>query len=135
MSLVGATMQRMKYACLAVALATTWLAPPAKAAEITTSENGSILITGRIQSGDETSFQSLLSSRSGRGPTEVHLNSPGGLLQAAMKISEMVREAGLTTRVPYRATCACACTLIFAAGLHRIAHTELEDWRSFGWYA
>jgi len=53
----GATMQRMKYACLAVALATTWLAPPAKAAEITTSENGSILITGRIQSGDETRVQ------------------------------------------------------------------------------
>ena len=86
-------MQWMKYACLAVALATTWLAPPAKAAEIATSENRSILITGRIQSGDETSFQSLLSSRSGRGPTEVHLNSAGGLIQAAMKIADMVREA------------------------------------------
>ena len=77
----GATVQRMKYACLAVALATTWLGPPAKAAEITTSENGSILITGRVQSGDETTFQSLLSNRSGRGITEVSLNSPGGCRQ------------------------------------------------------
>ena len=68
---MGATMQRMKYACLAVALATTWLAPPAKAAEITASENGSILISGRIQSGDETRFQSLLLNLRGRGPIEV----------------------------------------------------------------
>ena len=65
-------MRPLRFAALAVAiLATTWLMLPADAAEITASENGSILITGRIQSGDETSFQSLLSNRSGRGPTEV----------------------------------------------------------------
>ena len=43
-----------------------------------------------------------------------------------MKISEMVREAGLTTRVPYQATCASACVLVFAAGLNRIAHADAK---------
>src|SRR5262245_18866665 len=109
----------MKYAFLAVALATTWLVPPAKAAKIVALDNGSILISGRIQPGDESPFQSLLSRLRAREPIEVHLDSPGGALQAAMKIAEIVRNAGLTTRVPYRAYCASACTLVFAAGVNR----------------
>ena len=121
---MGTTMQRMKYVCLTVALATTWPTPPAKAAEIAASDSGSILISGRIQPGDETRFQLLLLNLGGRGPIEVHLNSGGGLVDAAMKIADVVHKAGLTTRVPYRATCASACALVFAAGVNRIAHAE-----------
>ena len=43
-----------------------------------------------------------------------------------MKIADMVHKAGLTTRVPYRATCASACALVFAAGVSRLAHAELR---------
>lgn len=112
----------MKYTCLAAALATMWLAPNAKAAQIAASDTGAILISGRIALGDASRFSSLLSSIGGRGDINVQLNSSGGLLQEAVKIAEIVRNARLTTRVSYRATCASACTLIFAAGSKRIAH-------------
>src|SRR5437762_370804 len=116
-------MQLLRYAALTVAImATMWLFPAAQAAEVTAPDNGTILVSGRIALGDASRFESLLSSLGARGKTEVQLDSPGGLLQEAVKIAEVVRKAGLTTRVPYRATCASACTLIFAAGSKRIAH-------------
>jgi hypothetical protein len=111
----------MKHAWLAVALIAASLAPQSKAAEIAASDKAAILISGRIGLGDASRFASLLSSL-GRGQIEVRLDSTGGLLLEAVKIAEIVRTAGLTTRVPYKATCASACTLVFAAGPSRIAH-------------
>lgn len=117
----GHRTQNMKYVCLAAALATTWLALPAEAARFATPNDGSIVITGRIDPGDEAHFLSSLSRLRRGGTIEVHLNSPGGSVLAAMKIADIVHRAGLTTHVPYRATCASACVLLFAAGVTRIA--------------
>jgi hypothetical protein len=116
----------MKYVCLAGALATTWLALPAEAARFATPNDGSIVITGRIDPGDEAHFLSSLSKLRRGGTIEVHLNSPGGSVLAAMKIADIVHRAGLTTQVPYRATCASACVLVFAAGVTRIADARLQ---------
>jgi hypothetical protein len=111
----------MKYVCLAATLATTWMALPAEAARFATPNDGSIVITGRIDPGDEAHFLSSLSKLRRGGTIEVHLNSPGGSVLAAMKIADIVHRAGLTTQVPFRATCASACVLVFAAGVTRIA--------------
>jgi hypothetical protein len=43
----------MKYVCLAAALATTWLALPAEAARFATPNDRSIVISDRIDHGDE----------------------------------------------------------------------------------
>ena len=125
----------MKYACLAAALATTWLALPAEAATFVTPDDRSIVISGRIDPGDEARFLSSLSTLRSGGSIEVYLRSPGGSVLAAMKIADIVRKAGLTTRIPYRATCASACVLVFAAGVTRIADADVDDSGSFGRYA
>ena len=115
----------MKCACLVVAaLATTWLASPATAATFTTLSDRSMVINGRINAGDEARFLSSFSILRSGAPIEVYLRSLGGSILAAMKIADVVRKAGLTTRVPYRATCASACVLVFAAGVNRVADVE-----------
>ena len=116
--------QNMKYACLAAALATTWLALPAEAARFVTPNDRSIVISGRIDPGDEVHFLSSLSRLRRGGTIEVYLSSPGGSVLAAMKIADIVHKAGLTTQIPYRATCASACVLVFAAGVTRIADAD-----------
>jgi hypothetical protein len=116
--------QRMKHAFLAAALAATWLALPAEAAKFEIPNDQSIVISGRIDLGDEAHFLSALSRLRRGGTIEVHLSSPGGSVLAAMKIADIVRRAGLTTQVPYRATCASACVLVFAAGVTRTADAD-----------
>ena len=54
------------------------------------------------------------------GP-EVQLNSRGGSVLAAMRIGEAIRRANFWTGVYEHATCASACVLILAAGVHRTA--------------
>jgi hypothetical protein len=111
----------MKHAFLAAALAATWLALPAEAAKFEIPNDQSIVISGRLDPGDDAHFLWSLSRLRRGGTIEVHLSSPGGSVLAAMKIADIVHRAGLTTQVPYRATCASACVLVFAAGLARIA--------------
>ena len=114
----------MKHACLAAAFAATWLASPSTAATFTTLGDRSVVIDGRIDPGDENRFVSALSTVRGAGPIEVYLRSPGGSIAAAVKIADVVRKSRLTTRIPYRATCASACVLVFAAGVNRVADAE-----------
>ncbi len=58
-------------------------------------------------------------------PTEIkriELNSGGGKLYAAIEIAEFVRKNNLETYVGSYRLCASACTIIFQAGVKRIAH-------------
>ena len=96
----------------------------AEAAKFEIPNDQSIVISGRIDLGDEAHFLSALSRLRRGGTIEVHLSSPGGSVLAAMKIADIVRRAGLTTQVPYRATCASACVLVFAAGVTRTADAD-----------
>src|SRR5688572_3902056 len=115
---------KMRHVCLAAALATTWLALPARAATFVTPDDRSIVVSGRINPGDEVRFLSSLATLGSNGSIEVYLKSPGGSVLAAMKIADFIRKTGLTTRIPYRATCASACVLVFAAGVSRIAYAD-----------
>lgn len=120
----GHRAQNMKYVRLAAALAAISMSLPAEAAKFATPNDRSIVVTGRIDQGDEAYFLSSLSRLRRGGTIEVDLNSPGGSVLAAMKIADIVHRAGLTTRVPYRAICASACVLLFAAGASRMADAE-----------
>jgi hypothetical protein len=51
----------------------------------------------------------------------VSLNSPGGALEDAMAIAELIREKELDTLVEDGAFCASSCPLILAGGMNRVA--------------
>ena len=50
----------------------------------------------------------------------VRLQSPGGDINAAMRIGEMIRQAEVTTVVPLNSICASACVLLHVAGVKRM---------------
>jgi ATP-dependent protease ClpP protease subunit len=52
----------------------------------------------------------------------VILSSPGGDLFGALSIATFVRKEGLDTYVGKHESCISACTLIYQAGIHRVAH-------------
>jgi len=52
----------------------------------------------------------------------IELNSGGGKLNAAFTIAEFIRKNNLKTYVGEYQICASACTIIFQAGVKRIAH-------------
>jgi len=52
----------------------------------------------------------------------IELNSVGGKLFAAFKIAEFIRKNNLKTYVGEYQICASACTVIFQAGIIRVAH-------------
>jgi hypothetical protein len=56
----------------------------------------------------------------------LELNSYGGLVNAAYRISELVYDRKITTNVRKDARCASACTLIFQAGYRRSAHPSVR---------
>ena len=58
--------------------------------------------------------------------TAVVLNSYGGLVTAGQDLAENIRRRGLTTIVPARGQCSSICTLIFQAGLRRLAARDAQ---------
>ncbi len=56
--------------------------------------------------------------------TTVYLNSGGGLVEDAIELAEFIRDNGITTIVRKNALCASACTLLFQAGVRRVAHPK-----------
>ncbi|WP_284313669.1 hypothetical protein [Labrys miyagiensis] len=114
MSRIGAT--RIK-ALLCIALTTGVIATCARAASF--KRSGTIAtISGVIEDGDDFRLNALL-----RQPEKIkliYLNSPGGNLYAAYKMSESIRASGLATAVDAsHAICASACTAIFVGGVRR----------------
>lgn len=61
----------------------------------------------------------------------VKLNSAGGDIDAAYKIGRMLRKHDARTEIPKGATCASACSLIFIAGVHRVAEGALGVHRPY----
>lgn len=54
----------------------------------------------------------------------IYLNSGGGLVKDAFELAQFIRDNSITTVVREHATCASACTLLFQAGVERIAHKK-----------
>lgn len=104
------------------------LATPANAARIwsTTEPIGStgvtlnvIYIEGDIVAGDAEIFRAVAKRFVGRG-AEVRLDSPGGALDQALEIGDMVRAVFFGTLVEDGAVCASACVFIQSAGVIRM---------------
>jgi hypothetical protein len=84
--------------------------------------NGSYIITmsGSINHGDADKLRSLILSEIIYF-TAIELNSPGGNLAEAIKISRIIQELKIATRVKQGGVCASACFLIWIAGEPRQA--------------
>jgi hypothetical protein len=102
----------MRTGILVAILTTTAL--PAYAAQIEAHNLNAITITGQINANDFETFKIKA------GPltkADVWLSSPGGDLQAAIKIGEFIRLRGWSTFVT--AGCSSACALIWLGGITR----------------
>jgi hypothetical protein len=102
-------------------------AAPLCAADIKLETNNGkarITLRGKILRGDAEKFSALLKSARDNGISVsfLELNSQGGALLDGVKMSDIVRQAKMTTSVPELGMCASACFLIFAGGNERIMH-------------
>jgi hypothetical protein len=84
-----------------------------------------IAIEGKIEKGDAESVAKLMASRAVF--LRVILNSPGGDLQEALKITSLVKGARLSTRVVANGVCASACFFILLSDNRRDASGVEED--------
>lgn len=77
---------------------------------------------GQIQDGDAAKFQSVarLADRDGEGLVTLVLNSPGGNVEAAFRLVDVMDKVRVYTAVPDHARCASACaSILFASGERR----------------
>lgn len=86
-----------------------------------------------IRSREIVNFFAKPECRSGVGTLHrwVRLHSPGGDINAAMRIGEMIRQAEVTTVVPGNAICASACVLLHVAGVKRIVAGRIGLHRAY----
>ena len=86
--------------------------------------NGGVLnLTGTIDQGAATRFAAEIAAR-GEYVKTIALNSPGGSVEDALAIGQLIREKGFSTSVAAGALCASSCPLLLAAGKKRIASTK-----------
>ena len=92
-----------------------------------------LYMTGKIQKGDAASLSRLLKSNLKYGPsvTEIWLNSPGGELDEAVRIGELIEKLGYTAIVPLGATCASACFFVWVGASARLAPGDLVIHRPY----
>jgi len=95
-------------------------AAPAFALVMIDNGDGSAILRGRINAGDDKAFAAFLSQPRARAIRTIWLDSGGGSVAAGIAIGKAVRQARLTTAVDaQRAVCDSACTLVFAGGVRR----------------
>jgi len=90
-----------------------------------------IHLTGSIELGDSERFRQLVNQDLDSVYISVHLDSPGGDIQEALRVSEMIRELGLSTTVLPDGICASACFFIWLSGEPKTA-SSLAKSRYFG---
>lgn len=73
---------------------------------------------GRIEPGDEQTFAAVARMMTDPAHTVVLLNSPGGNVETALRIAQIVRDRGFSTRLLKKRQCASACPLIWFSGRH-----------------
>ncbi|MDH4442065.1 MAG: hypothetical protein QE284_16975 [Rhizobium sp.] len=84
---------------------------------------GVLKAEGSIDLGAADRFAEEIAAR-GEYVKAVTLNSPGGSVEDALKMSKLIREKGLNTRVATKALCASSCPLVFAGGVTREAEED-----------
>jgi hypothetical protein len=94
-------------------------ASPTHAASFSQS-GATAAISGAIDDGDDFRLNAFLRRPEAAQIKVIYLNSPGGYVYAAYKMSEAIRAARLSTAVDAsHAICASACTALFVAGVQR----------------
>ena len=84
------------------------------------TEQSLIFVKGEIEAGDDLKLKELIGRE--RTPPLIIFNSPGGNLQASLRIGGAIRAAGSNTLVEAQSLCASGCALAWLAGRVRIAH-------------
>jgi hypothetical protein len=111
---------------IAAACGATLLAcASANAATIERSKNASvnlIYVFGRIEPGDDAKLSKiLLSDKSFTGDkSAVVMDSPGGNLEAGIKMAMMIHARQLATLVPEESSCASVCAMMWLGGSRRL---------------
>ncbi len=86
----------------------------------TLAPNGIMLLSGHVDPGAADRIEAEL-ERTKEYITTVQINSPGGSVRDALKISAQIRDLGFNTRIEDGGYCASSCPIIFAGGVSRIA--------------
>jgi hypothetical protein len=84
---------------------------------------GLLKAEGSIDLGAADRFAEEIAAR-GEYVKAVSLNSPGGSVEDALKMSTLIRDKGLNTQVATKALCASSCPLVFAGGVAREAEED-----------
>ncbi len=82
---------------------------------------GRVSALGTIDRGTAERFEKFLGGHDREAISEIVLHSPGGSVRDALRMARLIRDAGISTRVPENGYCASSCPLLLAGGLHRSA--------------
>ena len=104
-----------------IAAAAITLLATASAGALEIARNGqSILLSGKINNGDQYAVRDFFQIPENSSVRYVYLNSGGGFVYAATEIARIIRERKLATIVDAaKANCASACTALFGGGVQR----------------
>ncbi len=83
--------------------------------------NGSAVAEGTITQGTADALAVFLMSERASDIDEIVLHSPGGSVADAVQMANIIRDAGLNTRIVAEGYCASSCPLVFAGGVQRVA--------------
>lgn len=82
---------------------------------------GALLGFGTITQGTAEVFEQALLVHEGT-ITDIVLHSPGGSVQDALSMAQLIRDNELNTQIVANGYCASSCPLVFAGGVEREAH-------------
>ena len=91
--------------------------------EVKLGSGGVLSVTGTIMPGSAAAFATEIESY-GEYVKTVALDSPGGSVNDALEMGQLIRERGFATSVASGALCASSCPLVFAGGTERVAGPE-----------
>lgn len=90
---------------------------------ISLGSGGVLSLVGTIDPGAAERFAAELAAR-GEYVQTITLDSPGGSVDDALAMGQLIHDRGLTTRVNAGALCASSCPIVFAGGATRSASPE-----------
>jgi hypothetical protein len=94
--------------------------PKQSFADVQLTEYGSLAIVGTISKSDVDYVIQYAIQHKEEGHSPIYVGSPGGDVDAAMKIGQIIRENEWTVTVPLNSECLSSCALIYIAGVSRI---------------
>jgi hypothetical protein len=109
------------------AIAASATGTAAELASVASKDEATIIaLNGDVAEGDADAVEALIRSanQNGRLVAALRLDSPGGSLNEAVKLADLIRRAKLPTMVAAGSRCASACFIVFAAGIEKFANYE-----------